>query len=285
MREGPFQCVVFPGGGCRCFWQLGFWEVVAPELRLEPRVVTGVSAGSAMCCAALAGRGPFALEIFKEMVAHNSSNFYPHNLLSSRRLTPHLEMYRSAIMQIIGPDELRALHQGPEILIFFTRPPGLLGPGLSLLLGLTCYLLEKGVSDTVETSLCGRVGFSAHHASIRQCATPADLADLTLVSSCTPPFTPALRREGRLVLDGSLVEAAPMPPAEYGAGRTLVLLSRRYGGQLPNSPDKVFVHPSVPVPVSKWDYTNPAKLQQTYDLGRRDGESFLCSAEAKAASG
>lgn len=285
MRDGPFDCVVFSGGGCRCFWQLGFWEVAAPELRLEPRVVTGVSAGSAMCCAALAGRGLYALELFKEMVAHNPRNLYPENLLSSQRLTPHLEMYREAILQIIGPAELRALHQGPEVLIFYARPPRLLGSGLSLLLGLCCYLVEKGISDTVDSSLSGRLGFSAHHASVRQCATPEDFADLTLVSSCTPPFTPALRRDGHPVLDGSLVEAAPMPPAQYDPGRTLVLLSRCYAGEPPGHGHKVFVHPSTPVPVSKWDYTDPAGVQQTYDLGRRDGENFLCSAEAKAASG
>jgi len=28
------------------------------------------------------------------------------------------------------------------------------------------------------------------------------------------------------------------------------------------------------VPVSSWDYTNPAGLQATYDLGRRDGDAF-----------
>ena len=39
-----FQQVVFAGGGHRCWWQAGFWDVVAPRIALRPRVVAGVSA-------------------------------------------------------------------------------------------------------------------------------------------------------------------------------------------------------------------------------------------------
>ena len=39
-----FDAVVFAGGGCRCFWQAGFWSVVAPALELRPRSITGASA-------------------------------------------------------------------------------------------------------------------------------------------------------------------------------------------------------------------------------------------------
>ena len=43
----PFEAVVFAGGGCRCFWQAGFWEVAAPALGWQPRVAGAVSAGAA----------------------------------------------------------------------------------------------------------------------------------------------------------------------------------------------------------------------------------------------
>ena len=43
-----FDSVVFAGGGNRCAWQAGWWERVAPEIGLQPRVVAGVSAGAAM---------------------------------------------------------------------------------------------------------------------------------------------------------------------------------------------------------------------------------------------
>ena len=31
-----FKSVVFAGGGSRCMWQAGFWEVAAPELGIKP---------------------------------------------------------------------------------------------------------------------------------------------------------------------------------------------------------------------------------------------------------
>jgi len=47
---GPFEQVVFAGGGNRCWWQAGWWDTVAPELGLRPRVIAGISAGAATAC-------------------------------------------------------------------------------------------------------------------------------------------------------------------------------------------------------------------------------------------
>ena len=51
-----FEGVVFAAGGCRCFWQAGFWSVIQPALDLRPRVIGAVSAGAAIACAASLGR-------------------------------------------------------------------------------------------------------------------------------------------------------------------------------------------------------------------------------------
>ncbi len=45
-----FDQVVFAGGGNRCWWQAGFWDVVQPELELKPRIIAGISAGAATAC-------------------------------------------------------------------------------------------------------------------------------------------------------------------------------------------------------------------------------------------
>ena len=34
-----FDKVVFAGGGHRCWWQAGFWEVLRAEIELRPRVI------------------------------------------------------------------------------------------------------------------------------------------------------------------------------------------------------------------------------------------------------
>lgn len=83
------------------------------------------------------------------------------------------------------------------------------------------------------------------------------LADLVLASSCTPPFTPILHQAGRPALDGGVadnVSAGAVPEAH-----TLVRLTRRYRS-LPRHPSRTNVRPSVPIPVSSWEYTDPRGL-------------------------
>jgi hypothetical protein len=51
-----YRNAIFAGGGCRCFWQLGFWEgAKAQGLHLgdQVRFIGAVSAGAAMAAAAM----------------------------------------------------------------------------------------------------------------------------------------------------------------------------------------------------------------------------------------
>jgi hypothetical protein len=268
-----FDSVVFAGGGCRCFWQLGLWSVAGAALDIRPRVATGVSAGAAMACVALLGRCEETLRRFKAATARNPKNVYPENLLRGGRVFPHHAMYREAILHAVDAAGLERLRTGPTDLgILLACAPRGLGTHLSLLLGLGCYVVEKRFGDPVHSELAHRVGFAAELVSARSCRTPSELADLILASSCTPPFTPAMRRGGRPVLDGSLVDCAPLATT---TGRTLVLLSRSYGRTPEARADRVYLGPSEPIAVSKWDYTSPDALQRAYDLGRRDGEAFV----------
>jgi len=41
------------------------------------------------------------------------------------------------------------------------------------------------------------------------------------------------------------------------------------------SQQRLYVQPSRKVPISSWDYTQPALMRPAYDLGRADGEAFL----------
>jgi len=76
------------------------------------------------------------------------------------------------------------------------------------------------------------------------------------------------------VLDGGLVDNVPVEIVSE-ARSTLVLLSRRYDPtHIPDVPGLTYVQPSRETPVAKWDYASPERIQETYDLGRRDGEAF-----------
>ena len=119
-----------------------------------------------------------------------------------------------------------------------------------------------------------RFGVRGLVVSARACETGGQLADLILQSSCTPPLLPVYRRDGRIVLDGGLVDNVPIETVTE-ARSTLVLLTRRYPeAAIPKVAGRTYVQPSRPTPVAKWDYTSPGKIQETYDLGRLDGEAF-----------
>jgi len=278
----PFDAAVFAGGGTRCFWQLGFWSVAAPALGLAPERVAAVSAGAAAATAALIGKPGQALERFKAATAANPRNVYPARALAGHgeRVFPHEAIYRATIEAIVDAQDLQRLHAGPELRIMVTHPPRWLGPRLALAAGLGCYLLEKRLRDPLHGSLARRIGFRAEAISARACPTPRALADLILASSCTPPFTTLIRRGGRPVLDGSLVDAAPVSALSGAPQRVLVLLTRRYR-RLPADPGRTYVQPSALITLSKWDYTSPRGLQETYDLGRRDADRFVGATGAR----
>ena len=118
------------------------------------------------------------------------------------------------------------------------------------------------------------LGFGSQLISVRDCSNKVVLVELILQSSCSPPLLPISRRDDRVVLDGGLVDNAPADLVRE-ASSTLVLLTRHYSEQkVPRVAGRTYVCPSSPIPVVKWDYTSPELVQQTYDLGRSDGEAF-----------
>ncbi len=274
--DSSFKAVVFAGGGSRCLWQVGFWEVAARETGLEPRVVGGVSAGAAMACAVLAGKGQGALEYFKEITGANRSNFYPRNLLNGKPPFPHYGMYRRALLEIFDREALARLKSGPEVRVLAARPPRWAGGALAVLVGFLGYSLEKMISRPIHPRSGTQLGFKPVVARADECDSPAQLADLILGSSCTPPLVPKLYLKGVPVLDGGLIDNVPLAVLSNKERPALILLTRRYPpDRLKGHPDRVYLQPSRPVEISKWDYTDPQGCQAAYDQGRRDAELFL----------
>ena len=270
-----FEAVVFAGGGCRCFWQTGFWETAAPALGLRPRLVGAVSAGAAMACTVFSEAVDDTLADFKQRVAANPRNVYPWHAVRGQPLFPHPRIYRDTILANLDAARLERLQRGPEIRVLLALVPRWLGPRAGYLLGLAAYQAEWLLRRGPHEALGRQAGFQPAVATVTDCRTPEDLADLILQSSCTPPITPVYRRNGRPVLDGGLIDSAPVVGTIPAATRTLVLLTRQYPPSgIPAVRGRLYVQPSQPTPVAKWDYTSPERVQATYDLGRRDGERF-----------
>lgn len=281
MREASsFDAVVFAGGGCRCFWQVGFYQAVAPALDLRPIQVAAVSAGSAMACALYADRVDEVLAYFLDRVTANEKNIYPGNLWGKAAVFPHEEIYRATILHAIDGAAMARLKQGPEIRVLMSRLPRWLGPRSGVAIGFLAYEVEKMLSPNVHPELARQFGFESEVVPFGGCETPGEIADVILQSSCTPPFTPVYHRDGEPVLDGGLVDNVPVSALSGGFENVLVLLTRCYPEEvLPNGADRTYVQPSEPVPVEKWDYASPDLVRATLELGRRDGEAFL---EARA---
>lgn len=274
-----FDNVVFAGGGNRCFWQAGFWSVAAAALDLEPSGVAAVSAGSAIACALFAGTFDQGFAGYKQALAGNDRNLYWRNLLREQPVFPHGKMYREAILGSIDERALLRLHQGPDISVLISCPPRWASPRMAILLGMVAAGLDAWEGNAVHSSMGRRIGFKPLYISVRECATPAALADLIIASSCVPPLTPQARRNGVALFDGGLVSNVPIEGVAQGGGKTLVLLTRQFA-KFPSIPGRTYVQPSQTIPVGAWDYTDDAAVQSTFDLGRRDGEKFCSMARA-----
>ncbi len=283
-----FDAVVFAGGGNRCFWQLGFWDVLTSVQPQSPKVATGVSAGSAMSTLIFAGRAAQSLVYFKDRIRHNARNMHLQNLRKRQPVFPHQEIFRSTLLSALDAEAMQTLRDPnrTEVRVQIGRFPGWLErrPWAGALVAWAVYQTERMGPNPVHGRAGRRVGFHHEVVSVRDCERPEDVAEVVLHSACTPPFTPLYFRDQRPVIDGSIVDATSLPalvdPGPNLQSRqgdlpsTLVLLTRPYG-KLPQVPGRLYVQPSEAVRIAKFDYTNPAGVQRAYDLGRRDAEHAL----------
>ncbi len=271
-----FDGVVFAGGGCRCFWQAGFYSEVAPLLGLQPKYLAAASAGASLAAASLVGLAPRALEVFRDIAASNPSNLHWRRAFSDQPVFPHANLFRQAILEVFDEEALHRLRTGPPLRVALTRPPSSpAGLVPSLLAGFAAYQLDRWLTGRIHSRWPERLGFQVEWAHANDCRDMSELCDLLLHTSCTPPFTPRLQREGRPVIDGGLTDNVPvaaLPECE----RILVLLTRSFPS-LPQSERVLYVQPSREIPVEKWDYTRPDGIEQAFALGQSDGREFFAS--------
>jgi predicted acylesterase/phospholipase RssA len=274
-----FDQVVFAGGGNRCWWQAGFWDIVQPELKLKPRIVAGISAGAATACMLYTNDSRWVMNYYAQALRGNTKNAYWGNLLRGQSVFPHYRIYRQALLDIFA-DRFASLQSAPEIRIGVSHLPRWLGARSAVAAGIIAYNIEKYVRKTLHPTLGQSLGFHPEFVKAQSCARVEDLADLILQSSSTPPFTPILRRNGRPVLDGGMVDNVPVSALDASPGRVLVMVTRLYPREqmfvVPHGEQqRLYVQPSRKVPISSWDYTSPSQMQHAYDLGRADADDFL----------
>ena len=276
-----FRNAIFAGGGSRCLWQVGFWDGAnGAGLKLADSVdyAASTSAGCAMALAVMLNRGPRALALFKVLTEANPANVHWQNLKpgSGKPLLPHIDMYRHALEDFLTPQDLDAL-AGKRLEFLMARFPRYLPSSLGTLLAFAVYGLEKHLTGALHPRWTRKLGFTQIVASNQDAVTVNDLVESILASSCVPPVLPGKGYKGQRVLDGGIIDNVPAHLADGREGRTLVLLSKRYRSALPEPGQRVYVQPSEQITIDKFDYANPNGLQQTYDLGVRDGAVFAAA--------
>ena len=274
-----FDKVVFAGGGHRCWWQAGFWDQVTGEIELHPRVIGGVGAGAVTACLLYGNDSRRVLAWYERELAGVRTNINWFNLARrGQRLMPHAAIQRKALRALLGGEGFRQLMwRAPEIRVQFSRPPPGMSPGRAVLRALFAARLARSRSGDPVSAIGERLGFINQVKRVQDCRGERELVDLLVASCSLPPFSPVESIDGEPCLDGSLVDEVPIGTVADVPGQTLVLTTRCSPGLAPTyvRDGRMYVQPSERVPVASWDCTSSARLQKTYDLGRRDGEQFL----------
>lgn len=282
--------ITFAGGGSRAFYQVGLLEDWIDQL--EPRIgsVAGCSAGSAMATLVLIGRTERARQFFAKQRVGVKGHFSFRRLFAGQRPFPHNDIYRATVIDALsdgGFEKFKAL-PFPVKMICATFPKRARGV-LGIAAGLGVYQLEKALKPKmVHPSYPQKLGFKMRAWDARECDTAEELVELILSSSSTPPFTPVGRFGSHELIDGSMVDNAPAFLAEETPGieRNLVILTRpHHPSQIGAQGHRYYIAPQTKLPISRWDYTEHAPVDQTLERGRadattirRDVEQFLTSA-------
>ena len=267
------------GGGNRSFYQLGLLEAWGPRLWQRVAALACVSAGAAVATLLLSGRADPTRVHWDGLRRGITKNLDWTRLLRGERIAPHGAIYRSALVHALQDDGLSRLRAMPfPIWMACAVPPRGLPIGVATWLGLGAYSLEKKFDpQLLHPRLGRRLGFREFVVDARDCNTPEELAELVLASSSTPPFTPVGRFRGVALLDGGIVDNVPasITERERAVQRNLVLLTRPYPtGVSGEHGRRLYLEPSEPVPIERWDYREVAAVDATIELGRADAQRY-----------
>jgi predicted patatin/cPLA2 family phospholipase len=268
------------GGGNRSFYQQALLEAWGDRLWDRVAAVSCVSAGAAIAVLSLSGRSEMARVYWDESRRGLTRNLDVSKLLRGGQMAPHGPIYRSTVVLSLREGGLERIRSLPfPIWVLCSIPPQHLPITVSTWLGLGAYSLEKKYNPRLLHPKLGRqLGFRDFVFDARACETPEELGDLVVASSSTPPFTPVGHFRGMTLLDGGICDNVPAALAERipAVRKNLVLLTRPYPkGVSGEHGTRLYLEPSSPVPIGRWDYREDAPVEQTLELGRTDAASYM----------
>jgi predicted acylesterase/phospholipase RssA len=271
MALPAFDQIVFSGGGTRCFWQGGFLHVARDPLGLDPKRISAVSGGALTAVGFVARCGEEVLRRMSEAFRAQEQNATLHDLVEDRGLTPHQEIYRDVVRDILTPDHVQAVIDGPPFEVLLGHPPE--GKGkVGATAAVAAYEAELHTINSPHFFWAEKLGVSSSRIDAKQAARDGRLLDLVCAAAVIPPLFDLARWDGKDVIDGGMADQAPMPTPD--AGETLILLTRAYRN-IPDHDRRLYVAPQKETPADKIDFTDPDKIQRTWDIGMEAGRRFL----------
>ena len=274
-----FDAIVFAGGGNRCYWQGGFYEAAAERLGLRPQLVVGASAGAFAATYSLLGLGPEVRHSVIGACGPHLKNFDFAAWRQGKPLCPVGSMYQELLDMTVDAAALARINALTDFRIAYARLPRRLSPKFGAALGIGAYQLEKRLFHPVHPRFGRALGFRGGFVATRDLADPKLMREALIASGGIPPFMPVTLIDGEPAFDGGLVDNVPVEPLlpiEALCGKTLVLLTRRYTN-LPNIANRTYVQPSQKIGISQFDITNPDGIRKAFELGLKDGDTFVRS--------
>lgn len=271
--------ITFAGGGIRSFYQLGLMNRWRECLLPRVGVIAACSAGAFIATLLLSDRQQEVNEFWKERYEGKIKNFDWRRFFSMQRPTPHEDIYRNLLLHAFADGGFERIRtQAYPILVLATAFPKMLPSSLAAVFGLCVYEFEKKIKQGIFHPTYGRrVGFMPMIFDARNCATPEDLASLIIASSATPPFTSIGNIGGRRLLDGGIIDNAPvfisdnMPQISHN----LVLLTRHYlNSDVEENSKRLYVYPTSSLSVDSWDFSRSELIEETVRKGEGDANFY-----------
>ena len=267
--------LTFAGGGNRAFYQLGLMRAWGPRLFPRTAAVVSCSAGACVITSILAGREEEAYEFWVERRRDVRRNIDWGSFARGGRLTPHAPIFRDTLLHTFAAGGFERVRAAPfPVYVVASALPRLLPTTLAVALGIGIYSAERSLRRAPHPVLPRLlVRFAPVVVDARSCESAQELTDLILASSATPPFTPVGRFRGQRLLDGGMIDNVPAFVADDlpDVRRNVILMTRPYHPSvIGHQGNRLYVAPTRPTPIGRWDYTSPERLAQTIEMGERE---------------
>lgn len=273
MANGPFEQLVFSGGGIRCLWQGGVIDAIREPLGLDPVRLTGVSGGALTACGFILERGELVRDTMIEHFSRQDSNFTFGDLLDDGDgLSPHQGLYREIVERVVDAEAERSIAEGCRLQVLVAHPPSDDWPRTAGTAAIAAYQVDQRVRSNPHMAFAEKAGLRPNLVDGNQAAKEGKLVDLVVGAATIPPVFDPPHWHGAPIVDAGMCDQAPMPDPDEG--RTLILLTRQYRN-IPDLQERTYVIPSREIPAVKIDFTDPEQLRAAWALGEEDGRRLL----------